>query len=248
MAANIKKNVFISLPEVTPDCNQRYFRLNYMKEFVKEQQAMNKDLTDAANEVNDLIHKTRDEQVEHFYDLYKHLEEQKAVTSPLLSDMETQKLTSEQMINQLHDLEKQNEELLKKLEAENQISQVIVDQLTIQDKSFTDFSRRIKESEEIQQSLTEQLDQQIHLNEQMKEKLSLQETFHESVIERINNQEAQTEKVTRDLENLKAIVFERISHVVEKIEENYKLSKDFIVHLFSKQNEHEEEKEKEHVK
>lgn len=243
--ANKEKKALISLPNVTS--NQPYFRINYMKEFVKKQGEINNHVTNTMNDVHHLIDETRNEQTAHFDDIYKQMEEQKAITSPLLKEMEKQQLTSKEMIDQLYELKQQNKQLLEKLENEKQVNETMIDKLTAHDQSLNKFAHQIKESEQLQQLLKAELDEQMTFNESMKEKLVMHEAFHENVIERIHAQNEETEKVANNVENLKVIIFEKISNVVEKIEDNYKLTKDVMLSLFSRSNEQQEEKEKEHI-
>ncbi len=53
---------------------------------------------------------------------------------------------------------------------------------------------------------------------EMTSKIEMQDVYHQTVMERLEQQEANTYKISRQLENLRAVIFERINYLAEKIE------------------------------
>ncbi|UAL50136.1 hypothetical protein MGI18_14690 [Bacillus sp. OVS6] len=229
-----QSKAYLTIPAKASTSNQEFFRVNYMQEFLKHQQHVNTGLSHAADTLNSLLHESRSEQAQHFHAVYRQLEKQEAATSPLLSNIETQQSASRIMSERLENLEKSNKELMIKLLSEGHISQAIIDQLTFQDQSIKELSGRFKTYESLQEKIIDQLDSHAVLKEQIKDRLELQEVFHQSVIERISHQEALTEKISRDIDHLKSVIYERVSYIAEKVEENFKVTKEYIFNLFSK--------------
>lgn len=234
MSENFNSKAYITIPVEMNSSNQTFLRVNYMQEFIKNQQFVNTELSNAAMNVNNVLQESRSEQTQQFNSIYNQLEKQEAVTTPLLTNIETQQTFSKMMSERLTALEKLNTDVLKKIQNEDHISQAIIDQLTLQDQSIRDLAGRFKSYEGLQETMAGQLDLHVELEEQINEKLQMQEVFHQSVMERISHQEALTEKVSRDLDHLKTVVFERVSYLAEKVEDHFKYMKDYIFNLISK--------------
>jgi hypothetical protein len=75
-------------------------------------------------------------------------------------------------------------------------------------------------------AFSEEAEKKLNTQEQMKEelnkKLGVQEQASKSIMERLNRQEAITEKISRQLDNLKSVVYERASHLSERFEKSFK--------------------------
>jgi ribosomal protein S6 len=123
---------------------------------------------------------------------------------------------------------------MKKYENEGLVNQAIVDQLTIQDSAIQRLSKNIEQYDGLHKSLSEQLDDKQRINDDILKTLELQESFHKTILERLDHQEVLNQKLSRDLDHLKATLFERIGYVVEKIEENYKQITEYVTQLFTK--------------
>ncbi|MDR0137539.1 hypothetical protein RFW18_07230 [Metabacillus idriensis] len=229
-----QSKAYLTIPSTGSTSNQEFFRVNYMQDYLKHQQQVNTELSHAVNALNSLLHESRKEQKQHYHAVYRQLEKQEAVTSPLLSNIEIQQSASKILSERLEILENSNTEMMSKLISEGHVSQAIIDQLTLQDQSIRELSGRFKTYESLQEKIIDQLDSHAELKEQIKNRLELQEVFHQSVIERINHQEALTEKISRDIAHLKSVIFERVSYLVEKAEENVKITIEYIFNLFTK--------------
>jgi|GEM_PF-1581139 predicted nuclease with TOPRIM domain len=225
---------FITNPAEMSSSNQKFLRVTYMQEFIKNQQLVNNKLSKSAINVNSLLQESRTEQTQHFDFIYNQLEKQEAVTTPLLTNLETLQSVYKIICERLDELETLNTHIMEKIQNEGHISQAIIDQLTLQDQSIRELAGRFKSYEGLQETMVSQLDLHIELEEQINEKLQMQEMFHQSLMERISHQEAITEKVSRDLDHLKTVVFERVSYLAEKVEDHFKYMKDYIFNLFSK--------------
>lgn len=56
------------------------------------------------------------------------------------------------------------------------------------------------------------------MKEELNKKLQEQEQASKSIMERLHRQEAIAEKISRQLDHLKAVVYERASHLTDRFE------------------------------
>lgn len=214
--------------------NQESFRKNYLQEFIAQQADMNASLKNSSIEVSMLVNETKVEQLQQFSHVFKQLEHQDQRTTPLLENINKQEAIYNTLLERFEAVDQFNDKLIKKHENEGLINQVIIDQLTIQDSEINQISKKIEEYRTLNYSLTEQLDEQIRINGDVLNSIELQESFHKTILERLDHQDALNEKLSREIDTLKATLFERISFVVDKVEENYKQITGYVAQLFSK--------------
>ncbi|WP_045516418.1 hypothetical protein [Neobacillus niacini] len=74
---------------------------------------------------------------------------------------------------------------------------------------------------------------QEELQKQLSEKISKQEEFQTGVLNRLDQQEALTEKIARQLNHIRSILFERTNYLAEKIDEGYKLTSSYVYNLMT---------------
>lgn len=220
--------------EIKITSNQDSFRKNYLQEFIKQQSNINSSLKNASNEVNILVNETRNEQEQHFNHVIKQLEHQEKQTTPLIENITRQEEAYKTLLERFEAIDEFNHELIKKYDNEGLINQAIVDQLTIQDTAIQQLSKKIEQFGGLHNSLSEQLEEQNTINADILKTLELQESFHKTILERLEHQEALNQKMSREIDSLKATLFERFNYVVEKIEDNYKQITRFVTQLFTK--------------
>jgi predicted nucleic acid-binding Zn ribbon protein len=74
---------------------------------------------------------------------------------------------------------------------------------------------------------------QEELQKQLSEKISKQEDFQTGVLNRLDQQEALTEKIFRQLNHIRSILFERTNYLAEKIDEGYKITSSYVYNLMT---------------
>ncbi|MEH7013844.1 hypothetical protein V7087_24050 [Neobacillus niacini] len=74
---------------------------------------------------------------------------------------------------------------------------------------------------------------QEELQKQLSEKISKQEEFQTGVLNRLDQQEALTEKIARQINHIRSILFERTNYLAEKIDEGYKLTTSYVYNLMT---------------
>ncbi|KKI90209.1 hypothetical protein WQ54_19665 [Bacillus sp. SA1-12] len=214
--------------------NQASFRKNYLQEFIIQQNQINSTLKHASDKVNCLVNETKIEQQQQFNHVLTKLEDQEKHTAPLVENIMKQDEAFKALIMRFEAIDEFNKELMKRQDNEGVVNQAIIDQLTIQDTAIKQLAKKIELFGGLHDHFSDQLAEQNNINEHILKTLELQESFHKTILERLDHQEAINQKVSRDLDSLKATLFERISYVVEKIEENYQQITGFVTQLLSK--------------
>jgi predicted nucleic acid-binding Zn ribbon protein len=74
---------------------------------------------------------------------------------------------------------------------------------------------------------------QEELQKQLSEKISKQEEFQTGVLNRLDQQEALTEKIFRQINHIRSILFERTNYLAEKIDEGYKITSSYVYNLMT---------------
>lgn len=74
---------------------------------------------------------------------------------------------------------------------------------------------------------------QEEIQKQLSEKLSKQEEFQKGVLTRLDQQEALTEKIFRQINHIRSILFERTNFLAEKIDEGYKITSSYVYNLMT---------------
>lgn len=236
---------------VEASSNQQVFRRNYLHEFMKNQEYLNGELKNASTHLNTLLEESKNVQHQHYHQLTNQLVEQEKRTIPLLENINKQEEAYEMFIQRFATIDSFNQDIIKKYEEEGLINQTIIDQLTLQDTAMNQLSKKLDQFKEQHSNVSEQLISQKEINDQILNTIEIQESFHKTILERIDQQEAINLKTSRELDSLKATIFERISFVVEKIEENYRQITGYFSQLFNRsirnKEQSDEKKEKEKI-
>ncbi|WP_299088556.1 hypothetical protein [uncultured Metabacillus sp.] len=214
--------------------NQATFRKNYLQEFIIQQNQINSSLKQTSDNINCLVNEAKNEQQQQFHHVLTKLEHQEQHTAPLVENILKQDEAYKALIKRFEAIDEFNQELMKRQDNEGVVNQAIVDQLTIQDTAIKQLAKKIELFGGLHDHFSDQLTEQKIINEDILKTLELQESFHLTILERLDHQEAINQKVSRDLDSLKATLFERINYVVEKIEENYQQITGFVTQLLSK--------------
>ncbi|WP_067729504.1 hypothetical protein [Oceanobacillus damuensis] len=185
--------------------NQGFYIRNHVSEFMKEQQRMNKLLQQSLFEVSQ-----RYEQQQ-----YKSDSRWESVGSQLKELRE---------MNEQHEvMENQVTNQLKKLEANHQNLVVLLEQDRVSDKQVVEHLNQLTISQEEIGKLLDsvaQANMQLDIRmEEQAEQLTSQGTSNAEVTKRLDNQEAIMEKITRQMDYFRSLLFERTNYLSEKIEQ-----------------------------
>ncbi|WP_085993866.1 hypothetical protein [Oceanobacillus senegalensis] len=181
--------------------NQGFFIKNHTEEMVKEQKQVNDSLSKSLNELKEIY-----KQQEKRWSQYDNENvRQKAVENKVLDQLQKIDSSYENLDYTVQSQQINQNELM------DELKNVSIIQENIQ-KQLKEYS---KLSEEWNKQLTDHMEFQSELSEQIKD----QDKNQQEIVKRLNNQEALTQKITRQLEHLRTILFERTSHLSDKMED-----------------------------
>lgn len=192
---------------------------------VEEQKKMNEKLLGSLHDLRVLNQQQEHRKAKHWNEIGEQLEELKESS---LQHEQFENKTKEWLTK----LDANNLELQKTLQEEGLLNQEMLDQLN----HLTESNQKIIHQLGQYQDLQDQLNDLMELNKNMSEKMDGNEDKQEKVIDRLENQEALMEKTTRQLDNLRSVIYERASHLTEQIEEGYNLTSTFFYKLITGSN------------
>jgi hypothetical protein len=96
-----------------------------------------------------------------------------------------------------------------------------------------DMTNRFEKNDTVYRQISLQLQEQLALQKQMAKQISQQENFQAGILGRLNNQEALTEKISRQLNHIRSILFERTNYLAEKIDAGYKVTSSYVYKLMT---------------
>ena len=124
--------------------------------------------------------------------------------------------------------------LHEKIKRDDLLTQAILTQLAQLDDFSNRFVNKLSHLEDVSNEISTKINDQLTSHMQLYDKLASQDAYHQTVLERLDQQDATSHKINYQLENLKAIVFERIGDLAEKVETQGKLTYKYLTRLFSK--------------
>jgi hypothetical protein len=98
---------------------------------------------------------------------------------------------------------------------------------------LTALDERMEKYETANKQISTQISDQYLLQKQMSEKITGHEDFQNDVISRLDKQEALTEKISRQINHIRSILFERTNYLAEKMDEGYKLTSSYVYSLMT---------------
>ena len=189
--------------------NQSHSKINSLTQWMQEQQ-----------DANASLHR-------HIVDLEMLLKQQKKVQSNQLTTIRTR-------LNKLQDNDFQHEQFERNVtklltgldDKQQEFHQMLVDEQAVDQE----FRMQVSESsKEMAIKMNEQLDYQRKLSEQILQ----QEEAQKVVMSRLDNQEGVTEKMVRQLDHLRGILYERTNFLTEKIENSYTMTTSYLAKLLT---------------
>ncbi|WP_370221866.1 hypothetical protein [Cytobacillus sp.] len=279
MAKQSNEAVFPKLYLSHPDTvsNQGTYRLNYLQEVLKEQQAVNtrlsetydnmkNQLDDSFTDMSKLVKRAAGKQNNHIEHLAAKLKKQDAFLMSFLEMMNQREKENDTLNKRLAALEEINNAILETLENEEPVNQKILEHVSFQEAETQALSRKFDKFDDFTEEAVSNFKAQGEMNAELCKKLDVQEVFHntvmerleqqftafseeaekkfktqeqmkeelnkqlgvqeqasKSIMERLDRQEAITEKISRQVDNLKSAVYERASHLSERFENSFKL-------------------------
>jgi chromosome segregation ATPase len=208
------------------ESNQVVSRQDLLTEIMKEQQKANIALNQALAELQLRYQQQTDAQNTHWQQVDYQLNDLKH------SSLRQHKFENE-MVTNLHSLHEKNVQLEGMVEKETQARESLTKQISQISKTCDHIADRLEKNEETQQQLTQQMNEQLEMQKQAAEKLTKQEDVHGGILERLDHQDALLDKLARQLNHVRSILFERTNYLAGKIDEGYKLTSSYVYKLMS---------------
>ncbi|WP_068674108.1 hypothetical protein [Oceanobacillus sp. Castelsardo] len=191
--------------------NQKIFIKNHTVEMIEEQKKVNELLSKSFTSLKVLYERQNDEQSSKWTELGKQLQDLKIVN-------EQHEVLEREVIEKLKALEAEHEKLnitvgegkLSEQEMQNKLKHIVTTQ--------QGFNHKIEEFNKVNMELKGKIEQQMDLQKQMNDTVITNEKNREHIEKRLDNQEALTEKITRQLDHFRSILYERTNYLAEKME------------------------------
>lgn len=96
-----------------------------------------------------------------------------------------------------------------------------------------DLKTRLERYEDANHQLVVQMNEQFELQKEVAEKMTKQEAFQGGVLQRLDTQEALMDKISRQIQHIRSILFERTNYLATKIDDGYKITSSYVYKLMT---------------
>lgn len=100
-------------------------------------------------------------------------------------------------------------------------------------RQLNDLRNRLEHYEAANHQLVLQMNEQLELQKVVAEKMSKQEEFQGGVLQRLDTQEALMDKISRQINHIRSILFERTNYLATKIDDGYKITSSYVYKLMT---------------
>lgn len=194
--------------------NQQLFKLNYLQRIFEEQTTINRNLTHSVEKVNQSLKRTNANQESTLKQMNLKLQEQENFSNELKNYLMEQEKMKKELLERIAIFEKMNLAVMEKLQADSLLTEAILEQQSAHEDILVKMTANFEETN----SVAEQLKKQEELYQDFSNKLGVHEVYHTTVMERLDQQEGLIKKLGGELDHLRAILFERTSYILEKLE------------------------------
>jgi hypothetical protein len=100
-------------------------------------------------------------------------------------------------------------------------------------EQLIDLKTRLERYEEANHQLVLQMNEQFEIQKDIAEKMTKQEEFQGGVLQRLDTQEALMDKISRQINHIRSILFERTNYLAAKIDDGYKITSSYVYKLMT---------------
>ncbi|WP_445487086.1 hypothetical protein [Niallia sp. 03133] len=202
--------------------NQKTFHHNFSQDYMHKQQIGQEKLTELILQLQQTSNKNEDTQNKRLDTMNHKLLKQENLSTDLLNSISDQRASSLSFHEKLEALEVLLKQNTQAVANEAIINQAILDQVSYQELTVATATNKLDDFVQIANQMQKQLEKAEDNYHEVSEKLELQEIFHQIILEKMDENEANINKISRQLDTLKSILFERFNFLVEKWETNFK--------------------------
>jgi hypothetical protein len=211
-------DVFKSQEEIK-EPNQTYTRHDFMTELWVQQQEANGSLKRAFDELKTYYLQQEATQTNQINRIGSSINE-------LQSSQHHHEEMENQVLQWLKRLEEKNLNLHTTLEKELLQKSEVLDQINRLSHSNQEIMERLEQQEASDEKLSSKMNEQLQLQKDAVE-------FQTNVLTRLASQEALTEKIYRQLNHIRSVLFERSNYLAGKIDEGYKMTSSYVYKLMT---------------
>lgn len=137
-------------------------------------------------------------------------------------------------IEALDRLDRQNIELQNVLNQKKKANEDLVNQINMLNHANSEIAERLDKFDTDQEILLQKMDEQLEKQHQFSVSLEEQKTTQLAMVDKLEQQEGLIDKMMRQMDFLKSVVFERSHFIAEKIDKSYQLTTTYISSLKGK--------------
>ncbi|WP_062352406.1 hypothetical protein [Bacillus kwashiorkori] len=205
--------------------NQKIYKANFIEQYLREQKSANEKLEATLKLLIENLHGYEAREDDRWF----------AVQNKLSEVRQNQNNLDEyqrQMVGKLNELEQKNHELFKQIE-EGKHTEDVRKLLNGLKQAYVDLIERLALNEEKNEEMTKQLESLNGLQTNLQDTLEKQEVVQKEIRDRLDNQEALTDKLLRQMNNIRSIIYERTNFLAGKIEEGYNITSKYIYKIMT---------------
>ncbi|MCM3710144.1 hypothetical protein [Sporosarcina luteola] len=154
----------------------------------------------------------------------------------ILDHQSQQRQFEQEAIGTLERLDRKHIELQKLLESKRKMNEDLVEQINMLSHSNAEIAERLEKFDIDQEKLLTKMDAQLEKQDQFSHSLEEQQALQTQLAERIEQHEGLIDKMIRQMDFLKSVIFERTHFIAEKIDKSYQLTTTYISNLKGKSN------------
>lgn len=214
----IHQKVFKNNEEIK-EPNQSYFRRDHLESLLKEQQKSYHSLHQSILAMKALNEQQEVDQLERFDRLSKHLHNI------------DRKNDQELVLMQLDRLERENKNLQTMVQHGRLFEQKLKDQIQSFEETNQKVLKQLEDHNEAYDQINKKSEEQDNIQNKILTQLSQQNDHQQHLTDRLSNHEAIIEKIGRQVEFIRASLFERTTYLAEKIESGYLITSSYLTKL-----------------
>lgn len=206
--------------------NQEHFKIDPVLKWMKEQQESNDSLHRQLITLETLMKQQKKLQSNQWQTIRGRL-------NTLMDNGAQYEQFSDQVIQSLAKLETENKWFHKELTNEHVVNREMMAEVQNISESNQEIAHRLEGLASASKELSTQLNEQLIHQEKLSEQLINQEDTQQEVLSRLDTQEGLTEKIVRQMDYFRSILYERTNYIAEKVEESYNLTSSYMARLLA---------------
>ncbi|KAB7671152.1 hypothetical protein [Bacillus sp. B1-b2] len=202
--------------------NQTHYQHSYMKSYLSNQQQQTEKLTSLIEALQAHTLLAQDYQKDKIDKMEQNLTNHHVLTGELSEKLSILNEQTNSIYAQLTDMEQIQAKQKEIIHEESLRNTALFDQIINQDRDISHLTEKTDEFSILANEVKEKMHQSEVIYTKLEEKLILQEVFHQTILENIEDTNGNVSKLSRQLDHIKEVIFERIHYLTSKLEENMK--------------------------